>query len=68
MDAFLREDESLDPSHHLRWTSETIGVRKKVLRKTELERVLVGEGFDPVTFLPQPEPWMNVQVVASRPE
>jgi SAM-dependent methyltransferase len=68
MDAFLREDERRDPSDHLRWTTETIGVRKKVLRKTELERVLVSEGFDPVTFLPQPEPWMNVQIVATRPE
>ena len=68
MDAFLREDERRDPADHFRWVTETIGVRKKVLRKAELERVLVSEGFDPVTFLPQPEPWMNVQVVAMRPE
>ena len=42
--------------------------RKKVLRKAELERMLVSEGFDPVTFLPQPEPWMDVQLVAVRSE
>lgn len=68
MDAFLREDESRDPSDHFRWVTETIGVRKKVLRKAELQRVLVSEGFDPVIFLPQPEPWMPVQLTATRPE
>ena len=61
------EDERRDPGDHLRWVTETIGVRKKVLRKAELARVLAGTGFDPVTFLPQPEPWMAVQVVATRP-
>jgi len=39
-----------------------------VLRKAEIQRVLVSEGFDPVTFLPKPEPWMNVQIIATRPE
>jgi len=68
MDAFLREDERRDPADHFRWVTETIGVRKKVLRKAELERVLVGEGFGQVTFLPQPEPWMDVQLIAVRPE
>jgi hypothetical protein len=68
MDAFLREDERRDPADHFRWVTETIGVRKKVLRKAELERVLVGEGFDRVTFLPQPEPWMDVQVISARSE
>jgi ubiquinone/menaquinone biosynthesis C-methylase UbiE len=68
MDAFLREDESRAPSDHFRWVTETIGVRKKVLRKAELERFLLSEGFDPVTFLPKPEPWMEVQVIATRPE
>jgi SAM-dependent methyltransferase len=68
MDAFLRENERLDPSDHFRWVTETIGVRKKVLRKAEFERVLLDEGFDPVTFLPKPEPWMDVQVVATRSE
>ena len=68
LDAFLREDESRDPSAWNRWETETIGVRKKVLRKAEIQRVLVSEGFDPVTFLPQPEPWMNVRLIATRPE
>ena len=68
MDAFLREDERRYPSDHFRWVTETIGVRKKVLRKAELQRMLASEGFDPVTFLPQPEPWMDVQLVAARPK
>jgi glycine/sarcosine N-methyltransferase len=68
MEAFLREDESRAPSDHFRWVTETIGVRKKVLRKTELERFLLSEGFDPVAFLPKPQPWMEVKVVATRLE
>ena len=68
MDAFLREDERLDhPSDHFRRVTETIGVRKKLLRKAELGRGLVSEGLDPAVFLPQPEPWMAVQVIATRP-
>ena len=67
MYAFLRENEKLDPSHYLRWTTETIGVRKNVLRKAQLQRMLLEEGFSPVTFLPQPEPWMNVRLIATRP-
>ena len=66
LDAFLREDESREDWN--RWETETIGVRKRVLRKAEIQRVLVSEGFDPVTFLPKPEPWMNVQIIATRPE
>jgi len=66
LDAFLREDESREAWN--RWETETIGVRKKVLRKAEIQRVLVSEGFDPVSFLPKPEPWMNVQIIATRPE
>ena len=68
MDAFLREDERRDPADHFRWVTETIGVRKKVLRKAELQRVLASEGFDPVAFLPKPEPWMEVEMIATRPE
>jgi glycine/sarcosine N-methyltransferase len=68
LDAFLREDKCRAPSDHFRWVTETIGVRKKVLRKAELQRMLLSEGFDPVIFLPQPEPWMDVQLVATRPE
>ena len=68
MDAFLREDECRAPSDHFRWVTETIGVRKKVLRKAELQCVLVSEGFNPVIFLPQPEPWMDIQLTATRPE
>ena len=67
MDAFLREDESHAPSDHFRWVTETIGVRRKVLRKAELQRFLLSEGFDPVTFIPKPEPWFPVQVIATRP-
>ena len=66
LDAFLCEDERREAWN--RWETETIGVRKRVLRKAEIQRVLVSEGFDPVTFLPQPEPWMNVQITATRPE
>jgi glycine/sarcosine N-methyltransferase len=68
MYAFLREDERFDPTDYRRWATETIGVRKKVLRKVELERFLLNEGFDPVTFLPKPEPWLPVQIIAARPE
>ncbi len=64
--AFLREDESKDPSDHFRWETETIGCRKKVLRKAELQRVLESAGFSQVTFLPQPAPWFPFEVVASR--
>lgn len=67
LEAFLREDERLDPSDHFRWVTETIGCRKKVMRKAELQSLLLSAGFDPVTFLPQPEPWMPVQVIATRP-
>jgi glycine/sarcosine N-methyltransferase len=67
VDAFLHEDESLEPSHYRRWTTETIGCRKNVLRKTKIQALLLEAGFNPVTFLPQPEPWMNVRIVASRP-
>jgi hypothetical protein len=58
----------LGHADHFRWVTETIGVRKKVLRKAELERFLLSEGFDPVTFLPKPEPWMEVKVIATRLE
>ncbi len=67
LDAFLRENESIAPTDHFRWVTETIGVRKKVLRKADLQDILIDEGFFPVTFLPQAEPWMEVQIVASRP-
>lgn len=67
LEAFLREDEQRDPSDHLRWVTETIGCRKKVLRKAELTRVLREAGFDPVTILPQPAPWFPFEVVAARP-
>jgi glycine/sarcosine N-methyltransferase len=67
MEAFLREDERRAPSDYFRWVTETIGERKKVLRKAELQRFLLSEGFDPVTFIPKPETWMDVQVIATRP-
>jgi len=66
--AFLREDERFNPTDYHRWNTETIGIRKKILRKAELQRILLSEGFNPVTFLPKPEPWMNVQLIATRPE
>jgi ubiquinone/menaquinone biosynthesis C-methylase UbiE len=65
LDAFLREDERLDPSDHFRWVTETVGCRKRVMRKAELERLLRAEGFA-VTFLPQSAPWMPVEVVATQ--
>jgi len=68
LDAFLSENEDLDPSDHFRWTTETIGVRKRVLYKAELQSLLDSAGFNPVTFLPKPVPWANVEVVATRPE
>lgn len=68
LEAFMREDERLDPSDHFRWVTETIGCRKKVMRKAELECLLLAEGFGPVTFLPQPAPWFPVQVIAAKPE
>jgi len=67
MDAFLREDNSRDPSDHFRWVTETIGKRKKVLRKAELQHLLQREGFDSVTLVPKPEPWMDVRLIAVRP-
>ena len=68
LEAFLREDETRDPGDHFRWTTETIGVRKRVLRKAELERLLRLVGFEAVTFLPQPAPWVPFEVVASKPK
>jgi glycine/sarcosine N-methyltransferase len=68
LEAFLREDERLDPSDHFRWVTETIGCRKRVTRKVELERWLYEAGFAQVTFMPQPQPWMEVQVVARKGE
>ena len=67
LDAFLREDETKDPDDYQRWTTETIGVRKIILRKAELEQKLLQVGFNPVTFLPQPGPWYAVRIVATRP-
>ena len=67
MNAFMREDETRDVDDHLRWTTDTIGVRKRVLRKDVLKRLLQAAGFDPIVFLPQSAPWMPVEVVAHRP-
>jgi hypothetical protein len=39
----------------------------KVMRKADLQHFLFAAGFDPVIFLPQPEPWFPFQVVATRP-
>ena len=67
LDAFLREDLTRDPSDYLRWTTETIGIRKKVMRKAKLQAMLLEEGFYPVTYLPRPEPWDNPRLIAVRP-
>ena len=67
LDAFLREDLTRDPSDYLRWTTETIGIRKKVMRKAKLQAMLLEEGFYPVTYLPKPEPWDNPRLIAVRP-
>jgi hypothetical protein len=64
--AFLREDESCDPADHFRWVTETIGERRKVLRKAALNDFLKSGGFDPVIFLPKSQPWMDVRVIATR--
>ncbi len=67
INAFLREDEGRDIDDHFRWVTETIGVRKLVLRKEQLSGFLQATGFDPIVFLPKPFPWMDVEVVATRP-
>lgn len=64
--AFLREDERLTGFE--RWHTETIGLRKLVLRKAGLARLLREAGFDQVTFLPQEAPWAPFEVLARRPE
>jgi hypothetical protein len=66
MDAFLREDERRELRDYSRWVTETIGVRKNVLRKVELEDLLIKAGFDLVVVLPKPAPWFTVQVIAIR--
>lgn len=63
--AFLREDERRND--HFRWVTDTIGCRKRVLRKVELVQFLQTAGFDSVTFVPQPTPWMPLEVVARKP-
>ncbi len=65
--AFLREDEGRDINDHFRWVTETVGVRKLILRKEQLRGFLQEAGFDPVVFLPKPFPWKDVEVVATRP-
>jgi len=67
LDAFLKEDESKDPNDHFRWETETIGVRKRVLRKADLDRFFKTAGFESVTFLPKNHPWEVLQVVAHKP-
>jgi len=67
LDAFLREDESLPIDDHFRWTTETVGIRKRVLYKPDLVRFFQMAGFDPVTILPKPFPWSDVQLVAVKP-
>jgi hypothetical protein len=54
-------------SDHFRWETETIGVRKKVMRKAELQAMLLEEGFYPVIYLPKPEPWDNPRLIVTRP-
>ena len=65
--AFLREDETRDPDDYLRWTTETVGCRKLVLRKDILKRLLQAAGFEPVVFLPQAAPWVPFEVIARKP-
>jgi len=66
--AFLREDERYAPDEWGRWATETIGIRKRALRKAELEQMLLEAGFNPVYFIPQVGPWMPTEVIATRPE
>jgi SAM-dependent methyltransferase len=68
LNAFLIEDERLPPGDHFRWKTETIGHRKRVLRKAHLAELLHQAGFDPVTFLPKEEEWQDVEVLAGKPQ
>jgi glycine/sarcosine N-methyltransferase len=67
MDAFLREDDRYAPSEYGRWRTETIGVRKRIIRKTAILRLLRSAGFDPVSFLSKPEVWHPYRIIATRP-
>lgn len=67
LDAFLKEDESKEPGEYLRWTTETLGVRKRVLRKADLEKFFISAGFPPLVFLPKPNPWEELRLVAHKP-
>ena len=67
-DTNLRKDETRDLSDHQRWTTETIGVRERVLREDALGRLLQEAGFGSVVYLPQAAPWMPFEVFARRPE
>jgi ubiquinone/menaquinone biosynthesis C-methylase UbiE len=67
LNAFLREDETKEVNDHFRWTTETIGVRKRVLYKADLVRFFQKAGFELVKILPKPSPWMEVQLVATKP-
>jgi SAM-dependent methyltransferase len=66
--SFLLEDERLPVGDYFRWRTETIGHRKRVLRKAHLAELLQQAGFDPVTFLPKAQEWEDVEVLAVRPE
>jgi SAM-dependent methyltransferase len=66
-DVFLREDETVAPGVFGRWVSETIGVVRKILRKTQFETFLQEAGFTSIEFLLPPHPWEEYKVVAGKP-
>ena len=66
MGAFLREDERYAPSEYGRWRTETIGVRKRIIRKTMIQHLLRSAGFDLVYLLTKPEVWYPYRIIATR--
>jgi hypothetical protein len=64
MYAFLREDER--HSDWRRWKTDTLGYRKRALRKEELAQLLRRAGFRQIEFRPQASPWHPSEVVASK--
>jgi glycine/sarcosine N-methyltransferase len=59
---FLREDQRKEG---YRWETTIFRYRRRVLRKRDLERMLLAAGFARVEFLPRPSPWAPYEVVAS---
>jgi hypothetical protein len=68
MYAFLTEDRRYAKDDYRRWSSETLALPKRAIRKAELDAWLRAVGFTSVQFLPQPSLWHPYAMVAEKME